>query len=116
MDVLIGLLVVLHLVGWAIVLGGCLVTLREPALPKGAWHGALTALVTGVALAALAFAEVGDLGRPEPAKMVVKLVVTLVVVGLIWTGTRRPERVTRGLVGATAGLTLLNVLVAVLWR
>lgn len=116
MDIVVGLLVVLHLVGWAIVLGGCLVTLRQPAFPKGAWHGALTALVTGVALAALGFAEVGDLSRPDPAKMIVKLVVTLVVVGLIWSGTRRPERATRALVGATAGLTLLNVLVAVLWR
>jgi hypothetical protein len=46
----------------------------------------------------------------------VKLVVAVVVTALVWYGTRKPERVTRGLVGATLGLTLVNVLVAVLWR
>ncbi|QZN84998.1 hypothetical protein [Cellulomonas sp. C5510] len=116
MDTVYGLLVVLHLVGWAIVLGGCLVTLRQPAFPKGALHGALTALVTGIVMTGLRAAEVGDLEPPDNAKIAVKLVVALVVTGLVWFGTRRPDRVSRGLVGATLGLTLLNVLVAVLWR
>ena len=116
MDIVYGLLLVLHLVGWAIVLGGCLVTLRKPELPKGALHGALTALVTGVVMTGLRAAEVGDLEPPDNAKIAVKLVVAVVVTGLIWFGTRRPDRVSRGLVGATLGLTLLNVLVAVLWR
>ncbi len=114
METVYDLLVVLHLVGWAIVLGGCLVTLREPALPKGAWHGILTALVTGLALAALALS--GTAGHEPPvAKLVVKLVLTLVVAGLIAYGRRRPEAVTRGLVGAVTGVTVATVAVAVLW-
>jgi hypothetical protein len=116
MDTLYGLLVVLHLVGWAIVLGGCLVTLRDRAVPRGALHGVLTALVTGIVMVGLRSAEVGGLEPPDNAKIGVKLVVTLVVTGLIWYATRRPEKVTKGLVGATLGLTLLNVVVAVLWR
>ncbi len=31
-------------------------------------------------------------------------------------GTRRPEKVTRGLVGSIAGLTVVNIAIAVLWR
>jgi len=116
MDVVYGLLVVLHLVGWAIVLGGCLVTLRQPAFPKGALHGALTALVTGIVMVGLRSAEVGGPEPPDNAKIGVKLVVALVVTALVWYGTRKPEKVTRGLVGATLGLTLVNILVAVLWR
>lgn len=115
MDIVYGLLVVLHLVGWAIVLGGCLVTLRKPAFPNGALHGALTALVTGVIMVGLRSAEVGDLEPPNNTKIAVKLVLTLVVTGLIWYGSRKPERATRGLVGATLGITLVNVIIAVLW-
>lgn len=116
MDLVYGLLVVLHLVGWAIVLGGALVTLRTSELPKGALHGALTALVTGLVMVGLRSAEVGDLEPPDNAKIAVKLVVALVVTALVWYGSRKPEKVTRGFVGGVIGLTLVNVLVAVLWR
>ncbi|HEY0185933.1 MAG TPA: hypothetical protein VGC67_00445 [Cellulomonas sp.] len=116
MDVVYGLLVVLHLVGWAIVLGGCLVTMRDAAFPKGALHGALTAVVTGLVMVGLRAAGVGGLEAPDYAKMTVKLVVAMVVTALIWAGSRRPERVTRGWVAATLGLTLADVAVAVLWR
>jgi hypothetical protein len=116
MDLVYGLLVVLHLIGWAIVLGGCLVTLRTSELPKGALHGALTALVTGLVMVGLRSAEVGDLEPPDNAKIAVKLLVALVVTGLVWYGSRKPEKVTRGSVGAVLGLTVVNVLVAVLWR
>jgi len=116
MDTVCGLLIVLHLLGWAIVLDGCLVTLRQPAFPKGALHGALTALVTGIVMTGLRSAQVGDLTPPDNAKIAVKLVVGLVVTGLVWYGTRKPERATRGLVGAALGPTVMNVLIAVLWR
>jgi hypothetical protein len=44
----------------------------------------------------------------------VKLVVALVVAVLVWRG-RRQESVTTGYLGAIAGLTVLNIAVAVLW-
>jgi len=115
METLYNLLVVLHLVGWAIVLGGTLVNLRTPKIATGVLHGILTALVTGILLVGIASAS-DDVHDPNTTKIFVKLVVALVVTGLVVYGTRRPEKVTRGLVGAIAGLTVVNVAIAVLWR
>lgn len=109
-------LLVLHLLGWAMVLGGVLATLRQRVLPKGALHGVLTALVTGVLMVGLASSGVADVGEPDNTKIAVKLLVAVVVTALVVQGTRAPKKVTTGLLGAIAGLTALNVAVAVLWR
>lgn len=108
------LLVVLHLLGWAIVLGGTLTNLRTPRIAPGVLHGVLTALVTGVAMVGLASSGVVD-ENFDNVKIAVKLFVAIVATGLVLFGVNRPERVTRGLVGAIAGLVVINVSVAVLW-
>lgn len=115
MELLQHVLLFLHLLGWAIVLGGTIVTMRDTRLPKGALHGILTALVTGILMVGLASAS-DELRDPDNAKVAVKLVVALVVTGLVVYGARRPEKVTKGLLGAVLGLTVLNVGIAVLWR
>ena len=108
-------LLFLHLVGWAIVLGGTLVTLRDTRLPKGALHGILTALVTGILMVGLASAS-DELQDPNNAKITVKLVIALVVTGLVIYADRRPEKVTKGLLGAILALTTVNIAVAAIWR
>ncbi|MFH5822158.1 hypothetical protein [Georgenia sp. AZ-5] len=113
MDILTGIILVVHMVGWAIVLGGTLTSLRPPRIAKGVTHGAVTALVAGLLLVGLA--EMGD-GDVDHVKIAVKLVVSLVITFLAFYGARREERVTTGLVGGIAGLTVLNIAVAVLWR
>lgn len=113
METLYDILLVLHLIGWAIVLGGALATLRTPAIPRGMLHGILTALVTGIAMVGLASAGMAG-GEPDNARVAVKLVVALVVTALVVLGGRR-ERVTGGYLGAIAGLTAVNVAIAVLW-
>jgi len=115
MDLVYSLLIVLHLVGWAIVLGGTLVNLRTPKIATGVLHGILTALVTGLALAGIASAGLAGHG-PDPAKLAVKLVVALVVTALVVLGVRKPARVTTGYLAAIAGLTVVNVAVAVIWH
>jgi len=115
MRLVYDILLFLHLVGWASVLGGTIVTLREARLPKGALHGILTALVTGIAMVGLAESS-DELHDPNSAKIAVKLVIALVVTGLVVYGTRRPEKVTRALVGAILGLTVVNVAIAAIWR
>ncbi len=113
MDLLQQLILVLHLLGWAFVLGGVAVSIRSRRVPAGALHGVLTALVTGILLVL-----VGSLGLDrdyDNAKIGVKLVVALAVTALVLIGSRRPERATAGLLGGIVGLTALNVALAVLW-
>ena len=114
MEIVGRVLLVLHLVGWAIVLGGALVSLRPPRIPTGMLHGALTALVTGLTLGVLVSTGALD-WDVAPPWLAVKFVVALAVTGLVVWGGRRMQ-VSRGLVCAIAGLTLTNVAIAVLWQ
>lgn len=115
MEILYDVLLVLHLIGWAIVLGGALTNLRARAIPRGMLHGVLTALVTGVLMVGLASAGLAS-DEPDNVKIAVKLVIALAVTALVVVGNGRPERVTPGWLGGIAGLTAVNVAVAVLWR
>jgi len=113
MEILLGVVLVLHLLSWAFVLGSVAVSMREPRVPRGAVHAALTALVTGILLVLI-----GSLGLDKDyseAKIGVKLVIALAINALLILADRRPEKATRGLLGAVAGLTAVNVTLAVLW-
>lgn len=112
MGIVTGILVVLHLLGWALVLGGLATRMRKPEIPAGVLHGALTALVTGILLVGAIEMGGGDVNQ---VKIAVKLLVAIAVVVLVWRGQRQPG-VTTGYLGAIAGLTVLNVVIAVLWR
>lgn len=114
MTVVYDLLLVLHLIGWAIVLGGALTHLRRPEIATGMLHGILTALVTGVAMVGIASSGLVD-ENLDNTKVGVKLLIALVVTALVVVGTRTPAKVTRGFVGAIAGLTVVNIAIAVLW-
>lgn len=113
MNTLAGILVVLHLLSWAIVLGGALVSLRDPKLPKGVFHGALMALLTGILLVGLY--EMADIAAINHIKIGVKLILAGAVTALAAYGSSHQEKVSRGFLGALAGLTAVNVAIAVLW-
>lgn len=113
METLYDILLVLHLLGWAVVLGGAVASMRAPAIPRGMAHGILTALVTGIAMVGLASSGLAA-DEPDNAKIAVKLVIALAVTVLVVLGGRR-SRVTTGYLGAIAGLTVVDVVVAVLW-
>lgn len=114
MDVVYGILVVLHLLGWAMVFGGALAGLRSATLSPGVLHGVLTALLTGIVLTGLASAGVVERDL-DNGKIGVKLVVALAVTALVVVGRRRGATVPKGLLGGIVGLTALNVAIAVLW-
>ena len=116
MEIVYNLVVVLHLVGMAIIVGGYLTVVRAPRMLPGFWHGALTQLVTGLVLVGLR--ESGAVGGDEPvnhAKIGVKLVVALVVAVLVFLNRKKSD-VPAGTVHAIGGLALLNVLVAAVWE
>ncbi len=80
-------------------------------------HGALTQLVTGIALVGMRESGVAESDVPlDNAKIAVKLAVALVVTVLLWVNRRRGDDVPAGVVHAVGGLALLNVFVAVLWE
>ena len=116
MEIVYNLVVVLHLVGMAIIVGGYLAVVRAPKLLPGMCHGALTQLVTGLALVGMR--ESGAVDGEEPlnhAKIGVKLVVALVVTVLVFLNRKKAD-VPAGTVHAIGGLALLNVLVAAVWE
>ncbi|HYP45957.1 MAG TPA: hypothetical protein VEQ66_12260 [Propionibacteriaceae bacterium] len=114
MALLAQVLVLLHLIGFAALLGGALVQLRllDPEVNATMLHGAWTSLVTGAGLVTLAVLD----GGPLPyAQLAVKLAVGLFVVLLV-SVNRRFSSIPRGLLALIAGLTLADAGVAVLWR
>ena len=109
-----GIIVVIHMIGWAMVLGAALASMKSPKITPGMFHGALTALVGG--LLAVGVWEMADLGRdPDHTKIGIKLLLTLVVTVLVVLG-RRKESVSAGYLGGIAGLVVANIAIAVLWR
>lgn len=115
MSTVFNIVLVLHLLGWAIVLGGTLTQLKSPRLATGVLHGILTALVTGIIMIGLHDSAFPDEPKLNMVKFGIKLVVAAVVCALVIFGTRRPEKVTTKFLGSIAGLTVANVALAVLW-
>jgi hypothetical protein len=108
------ILVLLHLIGFAALLGGFLVQIRskEPEINASMLNGSFTLLITGLALVALE--EIG----PDPVnhvKIAIKLLITAVIVVLV-AKNRKFVSIPRGLWGLIGGLTITNAAVAVLWQ
>lgn len=105
------ILVLLHLVGFAALLGGVLVQLRDrqPEVSAAMLAGAWIEFGTGVAL----FVLVELVPGPAPtAQLVVKTVVTLFVLVLV-VANRKYAFIPRGLWALIGGLTLLNASISV---
>lgn len=115
MTVFLHVLLFLHLIGWAIVLGAALVGLKSGSLYAGAFHGVLTALVTGLLMVLVIYVWLSPDTKPSPAWVATKLIVALVITGLVWLAHARPARVSKPLLGAIAALTVINVGVATIW-
>jgi hypothetical protein len=116
MDYLYDALVALHLLGMAAVVGSWLAVIRTPRILPGMVHGALTQLVTGVAMVGLR--ESGAVSGDEEldrAKITVKLGIAIVVAVLAWVNRRRDDP-PAGVVHTVGGLAVVNVLVAVFWK
>ncbi|NCT92512.1 hypothetical protein GXB85_16370 [Cellulomonas sp. APG4] len=111
MDIVRDLMLVLHFVGLASLLGGFLVQMksRTKRVEAAMFHGALTQLVTGLALVGIAEAGDADVNH---MKVGLKLVVLVAITALVLVG-RRKESVSTGVWGAIGGLTLVNVVIAV---
>ncbi|MEI2712320.1 MAG: hypothetical protein V9G04_03245 [Nocardioides sp.] len=114
MTILKSALVLLHFIGFAALLGGLLVQVREPikrVLPIMR-DGIATAFVAGILIVGVLEADKdADVNH---AKIGVKFTVALIVFVLTMVNMRK-ERIPNGLFWGLLGLTLLNMGVAVFW-
>lgn len=116
MDILEKVLLVLHFVGLASILGGVLVQTKLfgsgarvlPAIMHGAW----LQLITGLALTGVISATDSDLNT---TKIAVKLGVLIVIVVLAFINRKKTSP--KSWVVPTIGLlTLANIVIAVFWH
>ncbi|MBT2524658.1 hypothetical protein J7E91_04220 [Streptomyces sp. ISL-99] len=116
MDVLINVFVALHIIGIAALLGGFLTQMKAMGAGTARFspamlHGALTMLVTGVALVGLNQADGQTVNN---LKIGIKLAILVVILGLVYV-KRDEEKAEKALFGAVGGLTVANIFIAVLW-
>lgn len=113
-DLLLHLLRYIHLIGFAVLLGGAVAqhlsgTFR---INRAMLWGSIIQVATGIALAAPLRPE-GE--EPPPAKLVVKLVLAVMIFVMVFVPRKR-EQVNRGHFLAILGLTLVTAAVATFWR
>ncbi len=119
MTFVFNVLVVLHFVGLALIVGGFFAQLRDPqkTVTRWMWDGALTQIVTGVAMVGMV--EGGALGDAakeylNQGKIGTKLAIAILVAVLALVGRRRPApQVTLWL--AVGVLAIANIVIAVFW-
>lgn len=114
MDILKIILVILHFIGIAALLGSFLVEVKEIAAGKGKvlvgmLHGSLTMLVTGLLLVVLAEMGPGDVNH---MKIGIKLAAIIAIVVLVFV-FRKKDPAPSWALWAIGGLTLLNIVIAV---
>ncbi|MBX7269203.1 hypothetical protein KIF24_26400 [Micromonospora sp. Llam7] len=113
MEALRLILLYVHLIGFALLLGGTIAQYLTGKLRINAamlW-GSVIQLLSGIGLAA----PLRDGDEPAPAKLVTKLVLALLIFVMVFFSRKRAD-VNRGHFLAIAGLTLVTAAVAVFWR
>lgn len=114
METLRLILLFLHILGFAALIGGLLVQVREaekkvlPAMRDGVG----TAFLAGLFLVGLL--ETDDEADVDNAKIGVKFLIGLVLLVLVMINTRKPK-IPNGLYWALLALSIGNVAVAVFW-
>jgi predicted membrane protein len=115
------ILVILHLVGMASVLGGFLTQMKAMAkkaarIVPAMVHGAWTALITGILLVGVAQWRIGMGANFEVdhTKIAVKSIIAAVILVLVMIN-RKKDSVATPIFGAIGALTLTNLVLAVIW-
>ncbi|KRE92860.1 hypothetical protein ASG76_15465 [Nocardioides sp. Soil774] len=112
METLRLVLLFVHILGFAALLGGLLVQLRtEPKVVNSLMRDGIgTAFVAGLLLVGV----LESLGSPDHAKIGVKFAIGLVILVLVMANMRKPS-IPKGLYLGLLALTLVNIAVAVFW-
>ncbi|MDQ0732534.1 hypothetical protein [Arthrobacter sp. B1I2] len=117
MTILFNILVFLHVVGAAMIVGYWIATMRTPTVHPRQRDGAFLQLLTGIAMMGiLPFLPDSD---PNYAKLGIKFVIAIVVAVLAVIGARKVKNgqsVSTGLAHGVGGLALVNIAIATLWQ
>lgn len=115
MTFLYSLLVLLHILGTAALIGGWLATFRTPTV--GFWQhvGAWVQLGTGLLLVGLLEMDDAEVNHVKIGIKLVVLVGVLVAAVLGRRAVRRGAPVSVGVAHAVGGLAVVNAAIAVLW-
>jgi hypothetical protein len=117
MEILKNLILALHIIGVVALLGGVIYQIKPmregtgrvlPAMMHGAW----TMLVTGILLVGLQYPLGNDVNN---VKITVKLAVLIAII-VIALVNRKRETVAGWVLPTIGGLTVLNVVLATVWR
>jgi len=113
MEILRLVLLFVHILGFAALIGGLLVQAREPQKSVNAAmrDGAGTAFLAGLLLVGVL--EAGD-ADVDHVKIGVKFAVGLVILVLVMANIRKPS-IPQGLYVGILALSVLNVALAVFW-
>ena len=116
MEIARDVLLILHFIGMAGVLGGLLAS--QSKLNKGVLHSALLALVTGISLVGIRYplhdSSPMEWALPDNAKITVKL---LILVAILVLGFRNAKKdsLSKNTWMAMTLLTVANIVIAVIW-
>ena len=111
LDVLHDVIVALHIVSAAAIVGGWFAHFKNPTVTASQWWGSLGMVVTGVILFGWAMLGGGD---PNHMKLGIKILVLIAIGGLALAFLRKPTA-PRWINPALVGLVIVNLGLAVLW-
>ncbi|MFC8037858.1 hypothetical protein ACFUOZ_00700 [Paenarthrobacter sp. NPDC057355] len=117
MSILFNILVFLHIVGAAMIVGYWIATLREPTVHPRQRDGAFLQLLTGIAM--MGVLPMMPDADPNYFKLGVKFAIGVAVAVLAVIGSRKVkkgEAVSTGLAHGVGGLALVNIAIATLWN
>ena len=116
MIIVYNIMVFLHIVGAAMIVGIWIGNMKKPTVHPRQFDGAALQLITGIVMMGLIPALDMDANY---AKLGIKFAIALAVGVLAFIGRRKykkGEDISRGLAHSVGGLALLNVAIATLWN
>ncbi|WP_423184371.1 hypothetical protein [Arthrobacter sp. NyZ413] len=123
MSILFSVLLFLHIVGAAMIVGYWIATMKQPTVHPRQRDGAFVQLITGIAmmgvLPVLHNQDPAHFDEPDYVKLGIKFAIGLAVAVMAVIGSRKVkkgEAVSTGLAHGVGGLALINIAIATIWQ
>jgi hypothetical protein len=116
MNIVYNIMVFLHIVGAAMIVGIWIGNMKKPTVHPRQFDGAALQIITGIVMMGLIPALHMDANY---FKLGIKFAIALAVAVLAFMGRRKykkDEPISKGLAHSVGGLALLNVAIATLWQ